>query len=590
MNDRAKHEAITDNLLRRSIPALLLAFLFAVSLVAPDHHSDFSQAVVKAAPADDGGLSNHIIDTVSPNHVKFNLFDYWVNTRDSSYSNGWEVQKGINQGHVFLFGAGQGLGPWNVWTGNERHYNNNANRTSGVRYGEYQGVVNNILADGYPILTLEDDVADPLKGRPEFIDNYGLGSKLTESLAYLFDPDIANDYKVSYENVQGLVKYDGNGGYIYNSHENYAAFLASEPGTLGTNGEASDGYFEVYDSWAVPSGGLTSPNGQFFPFDGASEVFQTDSNGNYTVDAGTGTLVPKSNVPLETGTTLNHYIGMTMETVFLQPEDGRIDANTPMYFTFSGDDDVWIFIDGVLVSDLGGIHDECFTIIDFETGTVYTGLTPMIRNDGGTFSEDIPTLEELKSAEAGTSTQTEWTWCDKAADGQPNITGTYADFKTAHGIQSTTLRAIFEAAEQEDYQSWGDGMEMSADTFDQNTQHELKMFYLERGAGASNLVLSFNMLAVPASGVTKTDQDGNPVSGVEFELWPAQVSDTEKDENGNAAPLIDPETGLYIADISAGEPICSAVTDENGRLTFVTDKRKIISFQERAQEGSAPQF
>lgn len=590
MNNRAKHEAITDNLLRRRIPALLLAFLFAVSLVAPDHHSDFSQAVVKAAPADDGGLSNHIIDTVSPNHVKFNLFDYWVNTRDSSYSNGWEVQKGINQGHVFLFGAGQGLGPWNVWTGNERHYNNNANRTSGVRYGEYQGVVNNILADGYPILTLEDDVADPLKGRPEFIDNYGLGSKLTESLAYLFDPDIANDYKVSYENVQGLVKYDGNGGYIYNSHENYAAFLASEPGTLGTNGEASDGYFEVYDSWAVPSGGLTSPNGQFFPFDEASEVFQTDSSGNYMVDAGTGTLVPKSNVPLETGTTLNHYIGMTMETVFLQPEDGRIDANTPMYFTFSGDDDVWIFIDGVLVSDLGGIHDECFTIIDFETGTVYTGLTPMIRNDGGTFSEDIPTLEELKSAEAGTSTQTEWTWCDKAADGQPNITGTYADFKTAHGIQSTTLRAIFEAAEQEDYQSWGDGMEMSADTFDQNTQHELKMFYLERGAGASNLVLSFNMLAVPASGVTKTDQDGNPVSGVEFELWPAQVSDTEKDENGNAAPLIDPETGLYIADISAGEPICSAVTDENGRLSFVTDTRKIISFQERAQDGSDPQF
>ena len=61
MNDRAKHEAITDNLLRRRIPALLLAFLFAVSLVAPDHHSDFSQAVVKAAPADDGGLSNHTI-------------------------------------------------------------------------------------------------------------------------------------------------------------------------------------------------------------------------------------------------------------------------------------------------------------------------------------------------------------------------------------------------------------------------------------------------------------------------------------------------------------------------------------------------
>ena len=61
-------------------------------------------------------------------------------------------------------------------------------------------------------MTLADDVADELKGRPEFIDEYGLEGKLTESLAYLFDPDIENEYKASYENVQGLVKYDGNGG------------------------------------------------------------------------------------------------------------------------------------------------------------------------------------------------------------------------------------------------------------------------------------------------------------------------------------------------------------------------------------------
>lgn len=54
--------------------------------------------------------------------------------------------------------------------------------------------------------------------------------------------------------------------------------------------------------------------------------------------------------------------------------------------------------------------------------------------------------------------------------------------------------------------------------------------------------------------------------------------------------MIDPETGLYIADTSAGEPICSAVTDENGRFSFVTDTRKIISFQERAQDDSDPQF
>ena len=583
MKEKDNQKRRKDSMARRTA-AWLLVVVMLLSAVALDS-AGFPFTRVMAVDGD-GGLSEHVIDSVSPSHVKFNLFDYWLEGRNTTTHTGPSYrQQGINQGHSFIFGAGAGAGPWNVWTGRSDHYNNKSD-TPGVRYGAYGGVVEPTLKDGYPQLSLYDDFNDPKKGQPDFIKNNGLQSTLTESLDYLFDPDIAGDYKLSYENVQGLVKYDGNGGYIYNSHENYAAFKESAAGTLGTNGEASDGYFEVYDSWALTSNG--SPNGQFFPFDGANEVFQTDASGNYTVDAA-GNLVPKRDVSLDNNTPLNHYIGMTMETVFLQPEGGMIDKNTPMYFTFSGDDDVWIFIDGVLISDLGGIHDECFTIIDFETGTVYTGLTPMINNGNNTYSEDIPTLEELKSEESGVSTKAEWTWCDRAANGRPNTTGTYAEFKAAHGIQSTTLRAIFKDAGQEQNQAWGDESGMPADTFDQNTQHELKMFYLERGAGASNLILSFNMLAVPASGVTKTDQDGNPVPGAEFELWPAQVSKTETDENGNAAPLIDPDTGLYIADESADAPICTATTDENGHLNFITDTRKIISFQERAQ-ASDPQF
>lgn len=523
----------------------------------------------------DGGLSEHVIPTISPVHVKFNLFDYWMVTRDTPSSDARPVQGGINQGHSFVFGGESGRGPWNVWTGNSNHYNTYHTDEGLIRYGVYPGIVNNILKDGYPALSLKDDYYDKNQ-QPGFISQNRLTGTFEESLAYLFDPDVQNDYKAVYENVQGLVKYDGNGGYTYNSHENYAALQETPDGAIGTNGEASDGYFEVYDSWALH--GSSSPDGQFFPFDGADEVFQRNSDGSYKTE--NGHLVANDTIPTVNAKNLNHFMGLTMETVFLQPENGKIDANTPMSFSFSGDDDVWIFIDNVLVSDLGGVHDECFTIIDFEKGMVYTGLTPVEQN-GEVFTEAVPTLEQLRSTQ---DNATGWTWYDRAKG--KTISGTYAEFKTAHAIQEKSLRDIFIAAGQEGNQAWGDGIEMNRSTFDQNTQHELKMFYLERGAGASNLVLSFNMLAVPASGVTKTDQDGRPVEGAEFALWPAVLSDTEEDEYGYPAPEIG-ENGLYIADKkkNGGVAICTATTDENGHLNFVTDKQKIISFQERAQDG-----
>lgn len=419
-------------------------------------------------------FSNHTVQTVNPTGTTVNLFDYWVVNGDNDKSvninnNNGNNNTGINKDHQLKFNGGAGSGI-NKWTGR-----------SGVDGFGRLPFVKNTLVNGYPEI------------KAGTYTSYGTKGDCTdESLAYLFNnASQANgkqNGKAVYNNVQGLFQLKG-GYYVYDSYGesgNYAVYNSTTTS------------FNVYDSAGVYKGSVSDTNlGQFFPFDSADKVF--DESGNK--------LSPKR-ITDGTNNTLNHHFGMSMTTEFVQPAGGKTTDNKDMVFEFSGDDDVWVYIDGVLVGDLGGIHEKATLKINFATGDVRVGHI------------------------------------DNANDPEKTI-------------ENTTILKMFQAA-------GADISNFSGNTFRDSTKHTLSFFYLERGAGASNMSLKFNLTTLPSSEVAKVDQNGEAVNGATFELYRSDGP---------------------VRDWNIGELVAQGTTDDKGQLVLLKSDGSVLSFDNQHAEG-----
>lgn len=249
------------------------------------------------------------------------------------------------------------------------------------------------------------------------------------SLRYLFDTSLpagtAGGYRGAVTHYalsanSGLFRSAGGGYLEYDSARNAAWYDPAANRFILYDGVVRPGHVDASDD------ALAASDKNFLPFNGASEFLEEPTGQD-----------PRRYVLPEGGVDL--WFGMSIAFDFYMPSGGTVN-NDAMVFEFMGDDDVWVYIDDVLVLDIGGTHAAQQGTIDFSTG-----LCRSPQCNGG---------EEI------------------------------------------TLKELFSRAGRADDVQW------NGDTFADYTRHTFRFFYMERGGNISYCKLRFNLPTLPRQSLT----------------------------------------------------------------------------------------
>lgn len=280
--------------------------------------------------------------------------------------------------------------------------------------------------------------------------------------------------------IQG--SYYESGYFVYDSTQNFAH--------LNTTGENA-GNFTVYDQLGAIGNDpkKTRVHGQFMPYNDLKPgVISTTTNDTDVFGDELPDTDPRKGEKLYLirQDEADFFFGMEMSATFTQTPNGLDAWGHDIIFEFSGDDDFWLYVDGELVLDIGGVHSASVGTVNFRTGEV----TLKVRNNNGA-----------------------------AMPSRTKNTTIYELFKAnyeARGLSQseikTKLKEIFEKNEDGNY------------IFKDYTNHTMKMFYMERGAGASNLKMRFNLAAAkPGTVVLSKEISGSEKLDYALAEFPYQV-------------------------------------------------------------------
>ena len=314
-------------------------------------------------------------------------------------------------------------------------------------------------------------------------------------------------------------RYDKDGYFYYNSADNFATLMDQNTGKTTDT-------FKVYNQLGTPDGdgSFFYQRGNFMPYN----RLKTDWIRNRNLYDYKANRLPDNdsrfNEPLYGFYEENNfYFGMYGYANFYQPEDGKVNGKN-MVYKFTGDDDLVVYVDDVLVLDLGGIHEAQSGSIDFTTGEIQ--YTDYSRDNDRT---------EIKT-----------TIKDQFL----------AAYKKTYG--DTDGKAKF------DNLIWQSDTE---DTFKYGTKHTIKFFYMERGAGASNLRLEMNIQPIPGGSLTVHKNVENLKSEqAKRESYTFKISKEDSTALGNA-----------VYTVGLGNEAVTHHTNDDGTFTLKGDESAVFT-------------